>query len=235
MNEEKILELEKKISNDYSNIGGIVIFKDGQTLYEKYFNNCNASSRFHVYSVSKSVLSLLFGIAIDKGYIKSINQNVLDFFPDYHVKRNEKTIQHITLKNLLTMTATFKYKLGPYHFIKYFMSNDKLKFSLDLLGGKGQIGEFEYIPFVAADILSGILISATGQSVYDFATENLFSPLGITVEHNIILQNAKEQMAFNNSTNISGWITDSKGLNTGGWGLTLFSTRHGKNRTTMLR
>lgn len=163
------------------------------------------------------------GIAIDKGYIKSINQNVLDFFPDYQVKRNEKTIQHITLKNLLTMTATFKYKSGPYHFIKYFMSNNKLKFSLDLLGGKGQIGEFEYIPFVAADILSGILINATGQSVFDFATENLFSPLGITVERNILLHNTKEQMKFNNSTNMSGWITDSKGLNTGGWGLTLSS------------
>ena len=206
MNQEKILDLEKKISNDYSNIGGIVVCKDSKTLYEKYFNNCNVSSRFHVYSVSKSVLSILFGIAIDKGYIESIHKNVLDFFPNYKIKRNEKFIQHITLKNLLTMTATFKYKSGPYHYSKYFMSKSKLEFSLDLLGGKGQIGEFEYIPFVAADILSGILIRATGQSVFDFATENLFLPLEITVERNIVLHNVKEQMEFNNSTNISFYL-----------------------------
>lgn len=221
MKQEKLLELENKINKEYNNIGGMVVRKDDQILYEKYFNDCNASSRFHVYSVSKSVLSILFGIAIDKGYIKSIDQKVLDFFPDYKIKKNENAIQNITLKHLLTMTASFKYKFAPYHFIKYFISEDKLKFSLNLLGGKDKIGEFKYIPFVAADILSGILINTTGQSVFDFATENLFTPLGITVERNIVLHNAKEQTAFNNSTNVSGWVTDSKGVNTGGWGLTL--------------
>ena len=221
INKEKLTELENKIINDYSNIAGMVVLKDGKTLYENYFNECTAASRIHVYSVSKSIVSILIGIAIDKGYIKSINQKVLDFFPDYTVKNGEKTIQNVTLKNLLTMTAPFKYKFAPYHYIKYFMSEKRIKFSLDLLGGKGQIGEFRYIPFVAPDILSGILIKATGKSVFDFATENLFSPLGITIGNNIILHSAKEQNKFNKATNISGWVADSTGVNTGGWGLTL--------------
>lgn len=221
MNEEKIVELEKRIESDYSNIGGMVVLKDGKTVYENYFNECAANSRLHVYSVSKSVISVLIGIAVDKGYIKNVNQKVLDFFPEYTVKRREKTKQNVTIKDLMTMTAPFKYKFGPYHYIKYFMSKNHVEFSLDLLGGKGQVGEFRYIPFVCADILSGILMKAVGQSVFDFAAENLFSPLEITVERNIILHSAKEQNAFNKATNNSGWVTDLKGVNTGGWGLTL--------------
>lgn len=222
MNQEKVTELEKKINNDYSNIAGMVVLKDGKTLYENYFNDCTATSRIHVYSVTKSIISILIGIAMDKGYIKSINQKVLDFFPDYIVKRREKTIQNVTLKNLLTMTAPYKYKFAPY--IKYFTSDDWVKFTLDLLGGRRQIGKFKYTPLIGPDILSGILVKATGQSVFDFATENLFSPLGITVESNVIFHSKEEQLAFNKAKNISGWVADSTGVNTGGWGLTLSPT-----------
>jgi len=224
MNQIKISELENKINKDYSNIVGMIILKDGEKVYENYFNECTATSRIHVYSVSKSIISILIGIAIDKGYIKSINQKVLDFFPNYVVKRGEKTIQNITLKDLLTMTAPYKYKFGLYTYLKYFRSDDFLKFTLDLLGGKGQIGEFRYTPLVGPDILSGILVKVTGQSVFDFATENLFLPLGITVESNVTFRSAKEQQEFNKATNISGWVADPTGVNTGGWGLTLATT-----------
>ncbi|MDA3845592.1 MAG: serine hydrolase [Vallitaleaceae bacterium] len=221
MNEHKIKELEKIIKNEYSNIAGIVVLKNGETQYESYFNQCTSTSRIHVYSVAKSIISILIGIAMDKEYIKSMDQKVLDFFPNYTVKNREKTIQDITIKDLLTMTAPYKYKLAPYTYIKYFMSNNWVKFTLDLLGGKGQIGEFKYTPLVGPDILSGILVKATGQSVFDFATENLFLPLGITVERNVILHTVKEQGAFNKATNISGWVADPTGINSGGWGLTL--------------
>ncbi len=220
MNQEKVTELEKKINNEYSNIAGVVVLKDGKSLYENYFNECTAASRIHVYSVTKSIISILIGIAVDKGYIKSINQKVLEFFPDYMVKRREKTIQNVTLKNLLTMTAPYKYKFfAPY--IKYFTSDDRVKFTLDLLGGRGRTEKFRYTPLIGPDILSGILVKATGQSVFDFATENLFSPLGITVESNVIFHNKEEQLAFNKAKNISGWVSDPTGINAAGWGLTL--------------
>lgn len=222
MNKEKVIELEKIISNNYSNIAGMVVLKDGNTLYENYFNGCTANSRIHVYSVTKSIISILIGIAIDKGYIKSVNQKVLDFFPDYTVKKGETTIQNITLKNLLTMTAPYKYVIfAPYK--KYFTSDDWVKFTLDLLGGRGKIGKFRYAPLIGPDILSGIIVKATGQSVLDFATKNLFSPLGITVETNVVFHSKGEQIAFNKAKNISGWVADPNGVNTGGWGLTLSS------------
>lgn len=58
-----------------------------------------------MFSVTKSIFSVLIGIAIDKGYIESVDQKVLDFFPDYTVKRGEKTIQRVTIRDMLTMTV----------------------------------------------------------------------------------------------------------------------------------
>lgn len=219
MDQEKVTELEMKINHDYSNIAGMVVLKESRTLYENYFNECTASSRIHVYSVTKSIVSILFGIAVDKGYIKDIDQKVLEFFPDYIVKRRENTIRNVTVKDLLTMTAPYKYKLAPYK--KYFTSDDYVKFTLDLLGGKGQIGKFRYAPLIGPDILSGILVKATGQSVFDFAMKHLFSPLGISVKTNLVFHSKEEQLAFNKARDISGWVVDPSGVNTAGWGLTL--------------
>lgn len=219
MTQEKIETFEKVVMRDYGNIAGIVVLKDGETLYEHYFNECTANSRIHVYSVTKSIISILIGIAMDKGYIKDLDQKVLDFFPEYKIKKREKTIQNITLRNLLTMTAPYKYKFNSY--IKYFTSDNWVKFSLDLLGGRGEVGKFRYAPLIGPDIMSGILGKATGQSVISFAQENLFAPLGIVVEKNIIFHSKEEQLVFNQATNISGWVADPMGVNTAGWGLTL--------------
>lgn len=212
-------KMEKIINNSYKNIGGIIVLKNGETVYEKYFNECSDASTLHVFSVTKSIISILIGIAIDKGYIKSINQKVLEFFSDYTVKRGEKTIQSVTLKDLLTMTAPYKHKTEPY--TEYFTSDNGVKFALDLLGGQGQIGEFRYAPLIGPDIFSGILVKATGQSVLDFATKYLFSPLGITTKSNVIFHNKEEQLAFYEAKDVNGWVADKTGVNTAGWGLTL--------------
>ncbi len=212
-------QMEKVIHSSYSNIGGLVVLKRGETVYEKYFNGCTAADTFHVFSVTKSILSILIGMAIDQGYMKSIDQKVLDFFPEYSVKRGEQTIQKITLRDLLTMTAPYKYKSEPY--TAFFSSDDWVKASLDLLGGQGRIGEFRYTPVIGPDIFSGILIKATGQAVLDYATEYLFEPLGISVGGNILFRNKEEQLAFYEAKNIKGWVADPKGVNTAGWGLNL--------------
>lgn len=219
MNQEKIAELERQIEKKCSNIAGIVVQKGGTPLYEAYFNHCTSHSRIHVYSVTKSIISILMGIALDKGHIKGLDQKILDFFPDYAAKGRKDAIQDITLRNLLTMTAPYKYRFAPY--VKYFTSDDWVTFTLDQLGGRGQVGKFRYAPLIGPDILSGILTKTTGQSVLEFAEENLFSPLGITVAGNVHFHSKEEQLAFNKATDISGWVSDPAGVNAAGWGLTL--------------
>lgn len=197
----------------------MVVLKDGRSVYENYFNGCGADDTIHVFSVTKSIVSILAGIAIDRGYIGSVDQKVLDFFPDYTVKRGEKTIQTITLKNLLTMTAPYKFRSAPY--TRFFSSEDWVMAALDLLGGRKPAGEFRYMEMIGPDILSGILANATGQQVLDFAREALFEPLHIAVASNIVLYTPQEHVAFIKKNSASGWVADEKGHNTAGWGLTL--------------
>ncbi|PKO03484.1 MAG: serine hydrolase [Chloroflexi bacterium HGW-Chloroflexi-5] len=220
MNQDKLKEFEKTISSDYNNITGMIVQKNGITLYEQYFNGYTANNPIHIASVTKSVFSALIGIAIEKGHLKSIDQHVLDFFPDYTVMKGEKSIQQITIKELLTMTAPYKYEVEPYK--QFFASENWIKTALDLLGGKGQIGEFLYSAIIGTQILSGILVNATGQPVLDFATQYLFSPMGISKTHNVVFHNEEEQIAwFMENKKTNGWVVDPQGLNTAGWGLCL--------------
>ena len=218
MNNNPISNFEDLIKKEYSNIAGVAIVKDESLIYEKYFDGYTKDDVLHIASVTKSIISILIGIALDKGYVENIEQKVLEFFPDYTIKRGEKTIQNVTIKNLLTMTAPFKYKSEPY--TKVYSSDDWVKAALDLLGGKSEIGEFKYST-VGINILSGILTNATGQSVIGFAKENLFNPLGIKVPKNAFIQNKEDYLTFLKDKYVTGWIADPKGVNTAGWGLTL--------------
>lgn len=219
MIQEKMKELENTIKSDYSNITGIVVHKNGRKAYESYFNEYTADHTMHVFSVTKSIISVLIGIAVDKGLIKSADQKILDFFPDYQVLPGEKMIQEITIKHLLTMTAPYKYESEPYE--DFFASENWIKFALDLLGGDMPVGEFLYSPIVGAHVLSGILAKVTGQPVLDFASENLFRPLGIYVPHNVVMESEEEYFSVMNDKSTSGWAVDPQGLNTASWGLFL--------------
>ena len=219
MKQEQITSLENKIKKEYGNITGIIVLKDNNAAYESYFNQCSENDPIHIFSVTKSIISMLFGIALDKGCIKNLDEKVIEFFPNYQTRKREKTIQHVTIRNLLTMTAPYKYRFNPYP--KYFSSDDWVISSLDLLGGNGKIGNFKYAPVIGIDILSGILVNATGKSVLEFAQDNLFSPLGISVDKNIYFQSKEEQLDFYQSKGANGWVADPKGTNTAGWGLSL--------------
>ncbi len=209
--------LDDFIAREYNNINGMIIRKSEDVIFEYYAEDFEATDTTHIASVTKSILSLLIGIALDKGLIKDISQNVLEFFPEYKIKRGEKKIQQIQVRDLLTMTAPYKYKSEPY--TKVYTSNDWTKAALDLLGGKKDT-VFQYST-VGMQILSGILVKATGQSVLDFAGENLFAPLAINIPGRRKLQSKEQHLDFIRSRKNDGWVTDSQGIQTGGWGLTL--------------
>lgn len=215
------IELVREIETEYSNTAGLAVLKNGKLIYEKYFDKHKETDTIHICSVTKSIISILIGMAVDQGYIRSVDQKVLEFFPDYSIKRGEKTLQNITLKNLLTMTAPYKYKSEPY--TKVYGSKDWTKAALDLLGGNGDVGVFKYTT-VGTQILSGILQNAAGRSVLEFAAESLFIPLDISAPAQTIIANKEEHLAFLMDRSVSGWVVDPKGVPTAGWGLTL-STR----------
>ena len=216
MNKE---ELHKFIEEKQPNICQIVAYKDNKKVYSDTWNNYKDIDCVHIMSATKSIMALLIGIAIDKGQIKSVDDKVLDYFPDYQVKRGERTIYDVTIKHLLTMRAPYKGKGDPW--TKVCSSDNWTTSSLDFLGGrKGLTDKFDYRT-VCLHILSGILYKVTNMITVDYANKYLFEPLGIKKHKNYYAETAEEHKAFTISKtpkkNI--WFCDPDGLGTPGYGL----------------
>lgn len=211
--------LIKNSTGNESNICQIYAIRDGACVYDDCWRGFKTSDAVNVNSVTKGVMALLTGIAMDKGFITSEEQKVLEFFPDYEVKRGEKTIYDITLRHLLTMTAPYKSKSEPWK--KICTSDDWTRGALDFLGGrKGITGEFRYAT-LGIQILAGVIESATGMKCIDFANEFLFEPVGAH-KHVIHGDSSKEDQFdyfMNKNPRKHEWYSDPQGVVTAGWGL----------------
>ena len=190
----------KKVLNNYSskndvNIRQIIAYKDNVLEIEEYREGFTREDTMNVMSVTKSVTSLLVGIAIDKGYIKSVDDFVMNYYKDiYTPKRGEKTIYEVTIKHLLTMLAPYKGKSEPWK--KVCTSDDWSLSILDSLGGRNGItNEFRYHT-LGTQILLGIIRIASGMNVLEFANEYLFKPLGIEPRVNANCTSKEDQFNY---------------------------------------
>src|SRR5690606_17804405 len=115
-------------------------------VYERYFRRKNVASIHNMASVTKSIISALVGIAIDKGYIKKVDEPVIKFFPEYgHVL--DDGAQEITIRHLLTMTAPYAFKAWHEPLEKMRKQSNWVQFILSILGRQGRIGTFKYSSF----------------------------------------------------------------------------------------
>ena len=213
--------LKNYSSKNDVNIRQVVAYKNNKLVLEAYKDGFNRSDTLTVMSVTKSVTALLIGIAMDKGYIKSVDDKVMDYFPDYTPKRGEKTIYEVTIRHLLTMTAPFKGKSEPW--VKVCTSDDWTYKILDYLGGKSGItNEFRYYT-LGCQILYGIIKNTTKMNVLDFANEYLFKPLGIEPRVSAECYTKEDQFNYVKSRNNHGnvWFLDPKDMPTAGWGLSI--------------
>ncbi|MCR5281889.1 MAG: beta-lactamase family protein [Lachnospiraceae bacterium] len=219
MSKEQLHRYISESRGNESNICQIRVIKKGETVYDDCWHGFRTEDAMNVNSVTKGVMALLAGIALDQGYIDSVEQKVLDFFPDYTVKRGEKTIYDVTIRHLLTMTAPYKYRSEPWK--KVCTSNDWTLAVLDFLGGrKGITGEFQYAT-LGIQILTGVIESATKETCIDFANRNLFKPLGLSerILHGDSSKEDQFDFFMNKNPRKPEWYSDPKGAVTAGWGL----------------
>ena len=175
--------VDKIVSGDYANVHSVLILKDDKLVFEEYFYQYTKDSLHELRSASKSFISALTGIAIDKCVIKSINENVVPYFPEYDIANRSEAKNRITIKNLLTNQSGLDCDISNDKSVgnettKNY-SNDWVKFTLDLPmsdvpGGKGMYCSGNPIT------LGRIIEKASGKPLPVFAKENLFEPLGIT-------------------------------------------------------
>ncbi len=219
---EMLTDLEQLIKSQFRNINGIVIVRKGHIAFESYYNGYSALDTHNVASVTKSVTSALIGIAIDAGNINSVDQKVLEFFPEYVPSANEFQKRAITIRHLLTMTAPFAWKttdrIGFEPLDRLRRQRDWVQYILSLLGRSGQLGKFQYST-AGAHLLSAIITRSTGMCAREFANQRLFKPLGMREIPDHEMDSFQLDDVF--GKNVSGWIKDPQGNTTGGWGLTI--------------
>lgn len=215
-------KLEQVISSHYSNLNALLIVRKGFLIYEKYFNHYTSADPQTVASVTKSVTSALIGIAVDEGLLKSIDEKVLDFFPDYPISPNDFIKRSVTIRQLLTMTApfAFSWKEGQSHSTEPLdrlrRQPDWVRYALDQMGQNSQPGVFQYAT-AGTHLLSAIITRVSGKSAREFANQHLFGPTGMQIIPDHEVKNYSLEEVFGKE--LKGWLKDPQGISAGGWGL----------------
>lgn len=167
----------KYIIDNKINAHSLLIIRNGKIVDETYFFPYQKDDMINIHSCTKSIISALVGIAIKEGYIKSVDQKILDFFPDKKIDNMSPEKQDITIRNLLTMSAGLAVK---YPDMDMKSSNDWIQHVMDLKMSEKPGTKFNYSD-ATAHLLSAILQKTTGMSTYDYADTHLFQPMGIKV------------------------------------------------------
>lgn len=220
---DKITKLHQVIQSEYDNINGILVLKQGEVAYEQYFKKHDPQEAFPVASVAKSIVSALIGIALQQGYLQSVSQKIIDFFPEYEPSRSNPYRNEITIEHLLTMTAPYAFPDWQEPLQELCTSPNWAYFTLDMLGEQMQIGgptigSFKYST-AGVHLLSAIISRATGKSALAYANEVLFAPSGMSVIPDYNMKGFGFDDLFGKE--VRGWVHDPQGITTGGFGLTL--------------
>ncbi|MBC53893.1 MAG: 6-aminohexanoate hydrolase [Gammaproteobacteria bacterium] len=162
-------------------IHSLLISHQGERIVERYYAGKTASQPANMKSASKSVISALVGIAIDNGYINSVDEPVTTFFPGFTHPQSPERWQQLTVRDLLTMQAGLQSTSGR-NYGRWVVSDNWVEAALSR-------------PFIAepgsdmiystgsTHILSAILTRATGMSTREFAQQYLASPMGFRMAY----------------------------------------------------
>lgn len=182
------------------NLHGVLVIRHGYIVLEKYFGSWDAAAAHSLFSCTKSFVSALAGIALDRGLIPGLDRPVLSFFSGESFEASDRRKQAMTVENLLTMSTGLDWLEEDETYEKmYTDSGDWVKFILDLPMASAPGRRFNYSSG-SSHLISAIIQETSGMNGYDFARENLFGPLGI-----------KDP----------SWERDPSGVPIGGWGLSL--------------
>ena len=175
-NKAKLPDFIKPINDKLETVAFMVIINDS-IQYEQYWYGYSADSMSNSFSMSKSWVATLIGVAIKEGKIKSIEQQVCDFLPDFCEGRNSE----LTIKDLLTMSSGLNWTEDYYNPIgqtaeAYYGSNlRELVSSLKVIETPGKV--FKYHSS-CTQLLTFVVEEATGKTISEYASEKLWQPMG---------------------------------------------------------
>ncbi len=155
-----------------------MIIRNDTILYENYFDDFSENEMIASFSVSKSYVSALTGIALEEGYIKSVNQPITDFIPE--LLESDPRFSEITLEHLLNMRSGIKFDEGyatPFSdMAKYYYGTNLKNYIRKLEISRSPDLEYDYIS--VNGLLLGIAVErATGYNLAKYLEQKIWIPL----------------------------------------------------------
>jgi CubicO group peptidase (beta-lactamase class C family) len=161
-------------------IYGLLVIKNGRLIAEGYFNEGSVKELSKRASVTKSYTSALMGVALDKGYLSSVDQKMLDFFPDVIEQITDPRKKQITIRDMLQMRAGYPWEETDPALWDALWSGEYLSdiVNIPLTADPGTVFQYSNL---TSHWLGIIVARATGKDLKSFGEEHLFSPLGVKV------------------------------------------------------
>lgn len=171
-------QLEADWIPQFRSITGVVVVYNDAIIYEDYHLRQTADSLMSVFSVSKSIGSILTGIALDEGFIADVDEPISTFFPNIYSDIDDPNTQLITVENVLTMSTGLRsgWNLEGSPINAYRGNLFAMALNLPQTGEPGTTATYNTI---VSNLLSGILAEAVGEDLEDYTERVLFEPLGI--------------------------------------------------------
>ncbi len=178
-----IYKLFSQIKDANHKMHSVVLVKNNQLVLEEYFNDYKVNQPHDLRSTSKSIRSILLGIAIDKGFVDNINDPITKYLKSPVPKKNlDVRKEEITIKHLLTMSSGLDCndwdKKSKGQEDKVYKKKDWLQYTLDL-PMVNTPGEVSHYCSMGVILMTEIISRTSGMLINEFADEHLFSPLGI--------------------------------------------------------
>lgn len=182
MSSVELAPMLERIGSGNQGIRSVTVVRHGAVVLDARISPFASGDRHDIHSCTKSVLSALVGIAIDRGDLPGLDARVLDFFPGYEIAHLDADKRALTLGHLLTMSAGLKtedsYLYNWTGLGRMRASHDWAQYVLDLPMVTAPGTHFEYSNGVS-QLIAIILQQATGQSAGAYAREHLFEPIGV--------------------------------------------------------
>ncbi|MBK6263830.1 serine hydrolase [Marivirga sp. S37H4] len=179
----RIYQLFNQLQNGEHKIHSILLVKTNQILIEEYFGENAINKQHDLRSATKSITSLLMGIAIDKGFIDNIDDPVIKYVKHPIAKKNpDKRKDKITIRHLLTMSSGLDCndwdKKSKGQEDRVYKKNDWLQYfwDLPLINEPGTVSNYCTMGQILA---TEIISQASGMTIDKFAEQYLFNPLAI--------------------------------------------------------
>lgn len=168
-------------ANNLPRLHSLLISLDGELLVEEYFNGTEPWQRANMKSASKSVISALVGIAIERGDIPSVHEPVASFLPEYFEEGMDPIKSTITVENLLTMQSGLE-TTSNRNYGRWVLSDDWLGFALEQ-PVVAEPGTRMLYSTGSTHLLSAIIARASGMDTKSFAQAYLTEPLGFSMSY----------------------------------------------------